>query len=199
MKEIYLMQKNKNMFHISTKNLYLGDIYEVYPSEYEKVIKDILIRNYTKIEEAYDVIHLGEVIQKINDFDKSFNITFLKPDDVIIYFDSNKKDKTKYLRVFVTAVVVFIGSIMGIMNFHADVDMISSQSNMVNAITNDANKYLPFFQIPYTIGIGIGVALFFNKFIPNYSKNEPSPLDLRMSSLNREIEGQLKAQKKWKN
>lgn len=81
---------------------------------------------------------------------------------------------------------------MGIMNFHADVDMISSQSNLVYALTRDTKKYLPFFQIPYTIGIGIGVSLFFNKFIPTYSKYEPSPLDLRMSSLNKDIENQLK-------
>jgi len=34
--------------------------------------------------------------------------------------------------------------------------------------------------------------LFFNKFIPTYSKGEPSPLDLKMVSLNKEIEDQLR-------
>ncbi len=196
MKDIYLIPKKENIFQISTKKLYLGDIYKVYPSIYEKDIKNILIRVYEKNEETYDVIHLGEVIDKINNFNKDFNITFLKLDDIIIYFDFGKKDKTKYLRVLVTSIIVFIGSIMGIMNFHADVNMIHSQTNMVSAITKNPTKYLPYFQIPYTIGIGIGVSLFFNKFIPNYSKDEPSPLDLKMISLNKEIEGQLKSRKK---
>ncbi len=192
MKEIYLMQKNKNIFQVSIKELYLDDIYDIYPKKYKQELKGILIRNYFDKKKAYDVIHIGEIIEKINEKDDEFNITFLKPDDIVVYFDSEKKDRTKYLRVFITSLVIFTGSIMGIMNFHADVDMISSQSNLVYALTRDTKKYLPFFQIPYTIGIGIGVSLFFNKFIPTYSKYEPSPLDLRMSSLNKDIENQLK-------
>ena len=47
-----------------------------------------------------------------------------------------------------------------------------------------------------SISIGrIGVALFFNKFIPTYCKGEPSPLDLKMKSLNREIENELRNSK----
>lgn len=196
MKDIYLIPKKENIFHISTKKLYLTDIYEVYPSIYKKDIKNILIRTYEKNEEKYDVIHLGEVIDKIQLNNDKFNVVFLKLDDIIIYFDFGKKDKTKYIRVLITSLVVFIGSIMGIMNFHADVNMIHSQTNMVSAITKNPTKYLPYFQVPYTIGIGIGVSLFFNKFIPNFSKDEPSPLDLKMTSLNKEIEGHLKLKKK---
>ncbi len=58
--------------------------------------------------------------------------------------------------------------------------------------TRDAKRYLPYFQIPYSIGIGVGVALFFNKFIPTYTKYEPSPMELKMISLNKEIENQLR-------
>jgi stage V sporulation protein AA len=85
-----------------------------------------------------------------------------------------------------------MGSIMGIMNFHADVNMAHSQFMMVDAITDNPKAYMPYFQLPYSIGIGIGVALFFNKFIPTYSKGEPSPLDLKMISLDAEIQNQLR-------
>ncbi|MFI3210989.1 MAG: stage V sporulation protein AA [Peptostreptococcaceae bacterium] len=191
MKDIYLMPKKQNKFKSSKKNLYIKDIYEVYPSEFEEQINNILVRRYDEIKE-YDVIHLGEVIEIINQKTKAFNITFLVVDDLIVFFDDENKDHTKYLRVFITSLVVFIGSIMGIMNFHADVNMSESQFNMVNAISNNPKEHLPYFQVSYTIGIGVGVSLFFNKFIPNYSKDEPSPLDLKMKSLTKEMENQLK-------
>lgn len=194
MKDIYLMPKKQNKFKSSKKNLYIKDIYEVYPSEFEEQINNILVRHYDEIKE-YDVIHLGEIIEIINQKTKAFNITFLVVDDLIVFFDDEKKDYTKYLRVFITSLVVFIGSIMGIMNFHADVNMSESQFNMVNAISNNPKEHLPYFQIAYTVGIGVGVSLFFNKFIPNYSKDEPSPLDLKMKSLTKEMENQLK--RKW--
>ena len=195
MEDIYLIPIKLNTFNFTTKKIYLKDIYYIYPKEYEQEIGNICMRNYEYQNSNYDVIHIGEVIDKVKKIISTAHITFLKTDDVIIFFDSNKKDRTKYLRVLLVSIVVLMGSIMGIMNFHADVNMIHSQSTMVNALTKNPKKYLPYFQIPYSIGIGIGVALFFNKFIPTYCKGEPSPFDLKMKSLNREIENELRISK----
>ena len=192
MEDIYLIPIRLSPFNFSTEKIYLKDIYYIYPKEYEQKIGDICIRNYDNKSSNYDVIHIGEVIDNIKKSISTAHITFLKTDDVIIFFNDEKKDRTKYLRVLLVSIVVLMGSIMGIMNFHADVNMIDSQSTMVKALTKNPQKYLPYFQIPYSIGIGIGVALFFNKFIPTYAKNEPSPLDLKLKSLNKEIENELR-------
>lgn len=192
MQHIYLISKSIKPFNINKPNIYLEDIYAVYPKEYSDKINNICLRSYQNNTSNYDVIHLGEVIESVNCKFPELYLNFLKPDDIIIFFDNDKKDKTKYIRVFIVSIVVLMGSIMGIMNFHADVNMAQSQFTMVNAITKDAKSYMPYFQIPYSIGIGIGVALFFNKFIPTYSKGEPSPLDLKMVSLNKEIENELR-------
>ena len=192
MEDIYLVPNKIKPFNLNVKNIYINDIFSINPKVKEEIIKDICMRNYDNNNLRYDVIHLGEVIEKIKDELPSASINFLKPDDVIIYFKSNKKDRTKYLRVLVVSIIILMGSIMGIMNFHADVNMYESQYKMVSILTKNANKYLPYFKIPYSLGIGIGVALFFNKFIPTYSKDEPSPMDLKMYSLNKEIENQLK-------
>ncbi|RDY29207.1 hypothetical protein CHL78_002555 [Romboutsia weinsteinii] len=192
MQEIYLIPKSMKPFDIKKREIYLKDIYSIYPKEYEVKVNDIIFRQYENNDLIYDVIHLGEVIEVLKKELPRAHINFLKPDDIVIYFDKGKKDRTKYLRVLVVSIVVLMGSIMGIMNFHADVNMDQSQSKMVNLLTGDAKTYLPYFQIPYSVGIGIGVALFFNKFIPTYSKHEPSPMDLKMVSLNKEIENQLR-------
>ena len=86
-----------------------------------------------------------------------------------------------------------MGSIMGIMNFHADVNMIHSQSTMVNALTKNPKKVST--VLSNTIFYWYrsrGCPFFLNKFIPTYAKNEPSPLDLKMKSLNKEIENELR-------
>lgn len=192
MEDIYLMPKKIKPFNISKSYISIEDIYDVYPLDFKNNIKNIILRNYKNNKSKYDVIHLGEVIELIKEKYPKVRITFLKTDDIVIFFDENKKDKTKYIRIIVVSIVVLMGSIMGIMNFHADVNMEHSQFKMVDAITNDGNKYLGYFQIPYSIGIGLGVALFFNKFIPTYSKDEPSPLDLKMNSLNKDIENEIR-------
>ena len=192
MDDIYLIPKKVKPFNVNIKNIYLKDIYAVYPKNKESLLDNIIIRNYKDNNLRYDVIHLGEVIEKINEKLPMVKINFLKADDTVIFFDNYKKDRTKYIRVAIVSIVVLMGSVMGIMNFHADVNMYASQYKMVDVLTRDAKRYLPYFQIPYSIGIGIGVALFFNKFIPTYSKYEPSPMELKMISLNKEIENQLR-------
>jgi stage V sporulation protein AA len=192
MEYIYLTSKVIKPFNTKKSIIYLEDIYAVYPKEHAYKINNICLREYQNNTSNYDVIHLGEVIEAVNEKFPDLHLNFLKPDDIIIFFDNYKKDRTKYIRVFIVSIVVLMGSIMGIMNFHADVNMAQSQFMMVNAITKNAKSDMPYFQLPYSIGIGIGVALFFNKFIPTYSKGEPSPLDLKMVSLNKEIEDQLR-------
>lgn len=192
MEEIYLIPKKTEPFNINNKKIYLNDIFCIYPQKQEDKINNILLREYSDYKSRYDVIHVGEVIEAIKKVDSDRHINFLRTDDVVIYFDNGKKDSTKYLRVFIVSIIVLMGSIMGIMNFHADVNMDKSQLKMVTSISENPQKYLPYFQIPYSIGIGIGVAIFFNKFIPTYAKDEPSPLDLRISSLNKEIENQIR-------
>lgn len=192
MDDIYLIPKKVKPFNVNIKNIYLKDIYAVYPKNKESLLDNIILRNYKNNNLRYDVIHLGEVIEKINEKLPMVKINFLKADDTVIFFDSCKKDRTKYIRVAIVSIVVLMGSVMGIMNFHADVNMYASQYKIVDVLTRDSKKYLPYFQIPYSIGIGVGVALFFNKFIPTYSKYEPSPMELKMISLNKEIENQLR-------
>lgn len=192
MDDIYLIPKKVKPFNVNIKNIYLKDIYAVYPKNRESLLNNIILRNYKDNNLRYDVIHLGEVIEKINGEFPMVKINFLKADDTVIFFENYKKDRTKYIRVAIISIVVLMGSVMGIMNFHADVNMYASQYKMVDVLTRDAKRYLPYFQIPYSIGIGVGVALFFNKFIPTYTKYEPSPMELKMISLNKEIENQLR-------
>ena len=192
MADIYLIAKKLKPFNLNVEKIYIKDIYDIYPKDKELILGDICLREYKDNDLKYDVIHLGEIIEKINNKLSQTSIHFLKTEDIVVFFEKYTKDRTKYIRVAIVSIIVLMGSIMGIMNFHADVNMYESQYKMVEVITKDAKRYLPYFQIPYSIGIGIGVAMFFNKFIPNYSKHEPSPMELKMVSLNKEIENQLR-------
>ena len=173
MEDIYLIPIRLKPLNFTIQNIYLKDIYYIYPKEYEEKIGNICIRTYKEKDSNYDVIHIGEVIDKIKEKLSTAHITFLKTDDVVIFFNENKKDITKYLRVLLVSSCPY-GVIMGIMNFHADVNMIHSQSTVVNALTK-IPKYLLYFQIFYWYREGVS-------FLTIYSyicKNEPSPLDLK--------------------
>lgn len=111
MEDIYLIPIRLKPLNFTIQNIYLKDIYYIYPKEYEEKIGNICIRTYKEKDSNYDVIHIGEVIDKIKEKLSTAHITFLKTDDVVIFFNENKKDRTKYLRVLLVSIVVLMGSI----------------------------------------------------------------------------------------
>lgn len=81
------------------------------------------------------------------------------------------------LVVAAVAMLVFVGSAMAIMNFHADVAMPIVHQQIYRLITGRTAVHPLILQIPYSLGIGIGVALFFNH-LPRTRQRDPSPLEI---------------------
>ena len=82
MEDIYLIPIRLKPLNFTIQNIYLKDIYYIYPKEYEEKIGNICIRTYKEKDSNYDVIHIGEVIDKIKEKLSTAHITFLKTDDI---------------------------------------------------------------------------------------------------------------------
>jgi stage V sporulation protein AA len=76
--------------------------------------------------------------------------------------------------------LLFFGSAMAIMNFHDDVSMRSVQEKLYKIITGVEDSKPWIFQIPYSIGLGLGMILFFNHVFQKRINEEPSPLEVEM-------------------
>ncbi|OPJ56723.1 stage V sporulation protein AA [Alkalithermobacter paradoxus] len=191
MKEIYIIPKKNLHFPKDINTLYLGDIFEIYPEKEKENIKNIKIEEFKEIREDYHIIPLGKVINKIKDSDNNIKINLMDNKDIMINFRNDKKDKTLIIRVIMVCIVLFLGASMAIVNFHSDVNMGESHKVLYRLIMGKENGNLAFLQIPYSLGIALGVAVFYNKIIPNYSKSEPSPLELEVETYKSEIESYI--------
>jgi stage V sporulation protein AA len=69
---------------------------------------------------------------------------------------------------------------MAIMNFHDDVSMRTVQEKIYTIITAKKDPKPLLFQIPYSIGLGLGMILFFNHFFQKKLNDEPSPLEVEI-------------------
>jgi stage V sporulation protein AA len=76
--------------------------------------------------------------------------------------------------------LLFIGSGLAIMNFHADVSMLAVHQRIYELVTGDRIDHPLLLQIPYSIGIGIGMMIFFNHLFRKKINEEPSPLEVEM-------------------
>ena len=71
-----------------------------------------------------------------------------------------KKRAFKLLTALFLAVLMFLGGALTLMNFHADVDMPKVHAMLSTMITGDQNVSNLWINVPYSIGIAVGVLLF---------------------------------------
>ncbi|MEY8746453.1 stage V sporulation protein AA [Paenibacillus tundrae] len=90
---------------------------------------------------------------------------------------NRKPSKSLFILVWL---LLFFGSALTIMNFHADVSMQEVQIRIVEMITGRRDEHPYLFQVAYSIGIGFGMAVFFNHLFKKKWNEEPTPLEVEM-------------------
>jgi stage V sporulation protein AA len=88
--------------------------------------------------------------------------------------------KPRLIMLVLAWVLLFFGSGMALMNFHADVNMPQVQKRITELITGKSIRHPWLFQIPYSIGVGLGMLLFFNRLLRKKMLDEPNPLEVEM-------------------
>jgi stage V sporulation protein AA len=76
--------------------------------------------------------------------------------------------------------LLFIGSGLAIMNFHADVSMMEVHQKLYEMISGKKVEHPYWLQIPYSFGLGAGMVVFFNQLFKKRFSEEPSPLEVEM-------------------
>lgn len=125
------------------------------------------------------VIDIMKVIRMITKDFRGIEVQTIGPAQTIIEVVTKKKGVSIPFFLLIWF-LLFFGSAMTLMNFHDDVSMKSVQEKIYTIITgkNDAKPLL--FQIPYSIGLGLGMILFFNHVFKKRINDEPSPLEVEM-------------------
>ncbi|WP_027340016.1 stage V sporulation protein AA [Halonatronum saccharophilum] len=145
------------------------------------------IRVKEVVKEAGDsmIITALEIIGAIKREFPELRIEHIGEADVIIDIEKNSK-KNKHqsspprLYVIFVSLILFLGSAMAIMNFHADVGMGPVHQRIYQMIMGVSNQEPLLLQVPYSLGIAIGMIIFFNRFYKYKIDDDPTPLEIEM-------------------
>jgi stage V sporulation protein AA len=107
------------------------------------------------------------------------DIRHLGPNQIIVDI-VGKAPKNRIFAVLFISILLFLGSGLAIMNFHADVSMQEVHERIYYLITGEKSTKPLILQIPYSIGIGVGMILFFNHLFKHRFNEEPSPVELEV-------------------
>ncbi|MFC4183160.1 stage V sporulation protein AA [Saccharococcus thermophilus] len=125
------------------------------------------------------IIDVMKVVRAILQADHSFDVQTVGPSQTIIevVYEKRRFSTAYFLLIWL---LLFVGSAMAIMNFHEDVSMPEVHQHLYEMITGKKVDKPLLLQIPYSLGLGIGMILFFNHVFRKRINEEPSPLEVEM-------------------
>jgi stage V sporulation protein AA len=157
------------------------------PEEMVPQLKKLQIYQVTVEDKNIVIIDVMKIIRMITNLIEDVEVQSIGPAQTIIQV-SMKKKQMSYPLFLLIWFLLFFGSAMAIMNFHDDVSMQSVQEKLFTIITGMKHSKPWVFQIPYSIGLGIGMILFFNHVFQKRINEEPSPLEVEMFNYQMDID-----------
>ncbi|MGF7050355.1 stage V sporulation protein AA [Paenibacillus sp. DS2015] len=162
------------------KVIKLGDIANVQSApEYMKLLFELELVAPSKKDGNLLVLDLMRIIPAIKQVIPVVQIELVGQHHTIIEIISAPKNPSFAMFILVW-LLLFFGAALTIMNFHADVNMQEVQIRVVEMITGKRDEHPYLFQTSYSLGIGIGMVVFFNHLFKKKWNEEPTPLEVEM-------------------
>ncbi len=158
----------------------LGDICQLYwDGVREQTLATLPVHQVRPDDGDLLVIDIMQVIRKLRAMYPEVPLEVQGAPQIIVEVNRPRKQPNRFL-VALVWLILFIGSGLAIMNFHADVSMLQVHQRLFYLITGKTERQPLFLQIPYSFGVGLGMILFLNHLFKKRINEEPSPLEVEL-------------------
>ncbi|WP_152394013.1 stage V sporulation protein AA [Paenibacillus guangzhouensis] len=162
------------------KSITLGHIAELLidPMWYDR-LSALVLYQPRKADGNIIMIDMMRIVSAVHQIEPGMRIEYFGEPHVLVDIVGSPKKPSVLLFILVW-LLLFFGSGLAIMNFHADVSMLEVQQRIVELISGQKTERPILFQIAYSIGIGFGMVVFFNHVFKKKFNEEPTPLELEI-------------------
>lgn len=169
---------------VRTKDVFLKDVATVYCSDtnIQNKCNALKLRTIRENKPHCYVENVLDVIRNLEQIDPSIQVNNVGEVEFIIdYIPPAKPNHAwQWLKTFFVAVVCFCGASFAIMTFNNDVSASDVFKQMYLLITGTESDGFTVIEIGYSIGLAVGIILFFNHFAKWKVNADPTPLEVEM-------------------
>lgn len=186
--------------HMEDTNIRVGDLGKVFCDRpgMTKKISALTVMELSKPVKSKPVISVLYVIQTINDALPSLNSGITsenyriesvgEQDCVISYMGStNHGTLREKVETALVSLVTFFGAAFAIMTYNEDVDVPGVFEKMYQIFSGTVPENGGILELTYSIGIGLGIIVFFNHFERKGQQRDPTPMEVQMGQYEEDV------------
>ena len=181
-KSLYLKLNQISEGH--EKDVYLKDIATLY-SDDSAVLNKCLALRVKKISSDRDHRYVGsvlDVIGLISKLDPSIQVENMGEQDFIIDYQKPRPPRLgwEWIKTAFVCVICFCGAAFAIMTFNNDASVTDVFREIYRMVLGHEAEKVTVLEMSYSIGLALGVILFFNHFCAWKVNTDPTPLEVEM-------------------
>lgn len=179
---LYLkIDRNNQVSHVDVR---LGDVakLECVDASVKNRLKTMKLMKIQAQKSDRYVFSVMKVIEQIHEIYPELEIQNLGETDFIIEYESPDyaKDRFNTLKVAVLCILIFFGSAFSIMVFNNDVGVDEVFAQTYQLFTGRESDGYTVMELGYSIGIAVGIIVFYNHFGGKRITKDPTPMEVQM-------------------
>lgn len=183
--DVYIKPVKKALI-TGRKVVLLKDIAEIFsPDGSSDEIKNIIVYKISADKKDSYLITILDILKAVNITIPKANVINLGEMDVLVEYSPVNKQAGKlftYIKILCVIIVLFFGASTAIMSFHSDAQLPNILDNYYYIFFGERSLKPYILSIPYSLGLTVGIIVFFNHFSKIHITQDPTPIEVQMST-----------------
>lgn len=192
---VTLYLKAEQNVELRSDDVYLKDIGKMTCLDQDLLakIKTIKLHHFGKGMTKRQVISILKIIEQIETQFPNVTVENLGEKDILIeriYVNKHKGSGQLFKLVFVS-LISFFGTGFTIMAFHNDIGINDVFSKVYEMVTGQAGNGYGILELSYSVGLAVGITLFFNHIGGRRITKDPTPIEVEMRVYEKDVNNAL--------
>lgn len=187
--------KGDQNVEVQNQEVTLGDIVTLECADAHMVAKLKSLRVMKIVDEKRNryVVSILKVIEKIHETYPKVLVQNLGPADMIVTYEPRQKKNpiVDWIKVVLVVMVTFFGAAYSIMAFNNDVNTPRLFGQIYELIMGVEKSGFTILEFTYSVGVTIGILVFFNHFGRKKFTVDPTPMEVEMRLYENDIQTTL--------
>lgn len=171
------------------KNIKLSDVLKIECTN-QGILRAIKQMDLHRFNHAHtEVFSILKVIERIHRDYPTVEVVNCGENDFIVEYqkDTIKNPLLEKLKLMVVSIIVFFGSAFTIMTFHVDIGIQKTFVRFYEELMGVTKPAVTELEISYSIGLAVGIIVFFNHFSKKKLTKDPTPIEVEMKKYNQDL------------